>query len=240
MIEIKTVQNNTGRGKNGFCFQSVADSEAGLEEIVNEMVDYNSTLTEADTKAALSVLDAVVKKLLQEGYKVRLPWVDLQLAARGSAEFCTSKFQDKKDDNCFVLKAAVNRKFEKSVTNDVSYRVEASGPVLTPVIFQVFPITEDAKPSSDCEIKRGKCFRILGRNLAFDFADEKQGVFLVLKNDRKKSFRIADFVRRTDRTIDGTVPYEAENGEYSVLFVKKVGDGTYLSSNMTNGICVVE
>ena len=63
MIEIKTVQNNTGRGKTGFCFQSVADSEAGLEEIVNEMVDYNSTLTEADTKAALVVLDAVVKKI---------------------------------------------------------------------------------------------------------------------------------------------------------------------------------
>lgn len=240
MIEIKTVQNNTGRGKTGFCFQSVADSEAGVDEIVNEMVDYNSTLTEADTKAALSVLDAVVKKLLQDGYKVRLPWVDLQLSARGTAEFCTSKFQDKKDDNCFVLKAAVNRKFEKSVVSNVSYRAEASGPVLSPVIFHVFPITEEAKPSSGCEARRGRCFRILGRNLAFDFADEKQGVFLVLKNDRKKSFRVGNFIRRTDRTIDGIIPSEAENGEYSVMFVKKVGNGTYLSANITNGICVVE
>lgn len=62
----------------------------------------------------------------------------------------------------------------------------------------------------------------------------------MLKNDRKKTFRIGDFVRRTDRTIDGIVPHEAENGEYSVMFVKKIGNGTYLSANMTNGICVVE
>lgn len=78
MISVKTVANNTGYGKTGFCFLSTSDTDAGIEEIIKEMVRYNSTLTEADTRAALSVLDAVVERLLQEGCKVRLPWVDLQ------------------------------------------------------------------------------------------------------------------------------------------------------------------
>ena len=63
MINIKTVPNNTGKSKSGFCFQSIADTDAGLEEIVKEMVGYNSTLTEADTRAALAVLDMVVRRL---------------------------------------------------------------------------------------------------------------------------------------------------------------------------------
>ena len=108
MISVKTVANNTGHGKTGFCFLSTSDTDAGIEEIVKEMVRYNSTLTEADTRAALSVLDAVVERLLQEGCKVRLPWVDLQLAAHGTAESISEKFYNNRGDNRFVLKALVN------------------------------------------------------------------------------------------------------------------------------------
>ena len=92
MISVKTVANNTGHGKTGFCFLSTSDTDAGIEEIVKEMVRYNSTLTEADTRAALSDLEAVVERLHQEACKLRLPWVDIQLAAHPTAESNTEKY----------------------------------------------------------------------------------------------------------------------------------------------------
>lgn len=236
MINIKTVPNNTGKSKSGFCFQSIADTDAGLEEIVKEMVGYNSTLTEADTRAALAVLDTAVRRLLQEGCKVRLPWVDLQLAAHGTAESVSVKFQNKKGDNCFVLKAAVNKKFEAEASGKVSYKTKSSAPAMDPAIYHVFSVTDTAEYSSELLLKRGSCFRIHGKNLEFDFEDEKQGVFLTFKSDRTKSARVTRFIRRTRRTIDAVVPQGIESGIYRLSFVKKNGEGLYPSTNSTDEI----
>ena len=240
MISVKTVANNTGHGKTGFCFLSTSDTDAGLEEIVKEMVSYNSTLTEADTRAALSVLDAVVKRLLQKGCKVRLPWVDLRLAAHGTAESILAKFQNKRGDNRFVLKALVNKKFEAMATEKVSYEATSSAAEMNPKIFCVFSIKKDAACSSERILKVGMCFRVYGKNLGFDFEDEKQGVFLALKDDRKKSVRITSFIRRTQRTVDAILPQDMESGLYTVSFVKKNCEGSYLVANTADEIEVVE
>ena len=169
MISVKTVANNTGHGKTGFCFLSTSDTDAGVEEIIKEMVGYNSTLTEADTRAALSVLEAVVERLLQEGCKVWLPWVDLQLAAHGTAESISAKFQNKRGDNRFVLKALVNKKFEAKAAEKVDYKTKSSVAEMDPAIFYVLSITKDAAYSSERVVKPGMCFRIRGKNLGFDF-----------------------------------------------------------------------
>ncbi|MDO5774994.1 MAG: DNA-binding domain-containing protein [Spirochaetales bacterium] len=240
MISVKTVANNTGHGKTGFCFLSTSDTDAGVEEIIKEMVGYNSTLTEADTRAALSVLEAVVERLLQEGCKVRLPWVDLQLAAHGTAESISAKFQNKRGDNRFVLKALVNKKFEAKAAEKVSYKTKSSVAEMDPKIFYVLSITKDAAYSSERVVKPGMCFRIRGKNLGFDFEDEKQGVFLALKGDRKKTVRITSFIRRTQRTIDAILPQGMEKGVYAVSFVKKNGEGSYPVENTTDEIEVIE
>ena len=231
MISVKTVANNTGHGKTGFCFLSTSDTDAGIEEIVKEMVRYNSTLTEADTRAALSVLDVVVE---------RLPWVDLQLAAHGTAESISEKFYNKRGDNRFVLKALVNKKFEAKAVEKVFYKTKSSVAEMDPSIFQVFSITKDASYSGERVVKAGMCFRIYGKNLGFDFEDEKQGVFLALKGDRKKAVRITSFIRRTQRTIDAILPQDMEKGVYTVSFVKKNGEGSYPVANTTDEIEVIE
>ena len=240
MISVKTVANNTGHGKTGFCFLSTSDTDAGVEEIIKEMVGYNSTLTEADTRAALSVLEAVVERLLQEGCKVWLPWVDLQLAAHGTAESISAKFQNKRGDNRFVLKALVNKKFEAKAAEKVDYKTKSSVAEMDPAIFYVLSITKDAAYSSERVVKPGMCFRIRGKNLGFDFEDEMQGVFLALNGDRKKTFRITSFIRRTQRTIDAILPQDMEKGVYVVSFVKKNGEGSYPVANTTDEIEVIE
>lgn len=240
MISVKTIANNTGHGKTGFCFLSTSDTDAGIEEIVKEMVRYNSTLTEADTRAALSVLETAVERLLQEGCKVRLPWVDLQLAAHGTAESISEKFQNKRGDNRFVLKSLVNKKFEEKAAEKVCYKTKLATAEMDPVILHVFSITKDASYSSERAVKAGTCFRIYGKNLGFDFEDEKQGVFLLLKSDRKKAVRITNFIRRTQRTIDAILPQNMESGVYEVSFVKKNGEGLYPSASTTDELEVVE
>ena len=171
---------------------------------------------------------------------MRLPWVDLQLAAHGTAESISEKFYNKRGDNRFVLKALVNKKFEAKAVEKVFYKTKSSVAEMDPSIFQVFSITKDASYSGERVVKPGMCFRIYGKNLGFDFEDEKQGVFLALKGDRKKAVRITSFIRRTQRTIDAILPQDMEKGVYTVSFVKKNGEGSYPVANTTDEIEVIE
>lgn len=76
MLNIYAYQNSlkVSDGKDKFCFRSVVDQIIDSEQLIKEIVNYNSTITEADIRAVLSVLDDRVKHFVNLGYKVELPF----------------------------------------------------------------------------------------------------------------------------------------------------------------------
>lgn len=76
MLNIYSYQNSfkVSDGKDKFCFRSVVDQIIDNEQLIKEIVNYNSTITEADIRAVLSVLDDRVKHFVNLGYKVELPF----------------------------------------------------------------------------------------------------------------------------------------------------------------------
>ena len=76
MIQIYTYQNSlkVSEGKDKYCFRSVVDQTLDNEQLLKEIISYNSTITEADARAVLSVLNDRVKHFVNLGYKVELPF----------------------------------------------------------------------------------------------------------------------------------------------------------------------
>ena len=76
MIQVYTYQNSlkVSEGKDKYRFRSVVDQILDNEQLVKEIISYNSTITEADVRAVLSVLNDRVKRFVNLGYKVELPF----------------------------------------------------------------------------------------------------------------------------------------------------------------------
>lgn len=230
MIEVRTVRNNTRKDTESFCFSVAAEGVAGRNEIINRMVQYNSTLTEADAAAALAVMEQVVNDMLKEGYKVKLPWVALCLAARGTAESESTAFINGKNDNRFELRASANRKTEEKLSAQALYKSKTEGTVMRPQISLITHITENAKESVELKAKAGEVIRIHGDYLSFDADDEKQGVFLAPNRGEKDgAIRAKQYIRRTRRTIDIAVPQGIAAGEYTVIVATKQKTGGYMT-----------
>lgn len=230
MIEVRTVRNNTRTDTKTYCFSVAAEGVADRDEIIKQMVQYNSTLTEADAAAALTVMEQVVNNMLMEGYKVKLPWATLCLAARGTAESESTAFINGKNDNHFELRASANRKTEEKLSSQALYKSKAEGTVMTPQINLITHITKDAKESVELKAKAGEVIRIHGDYLAFDADDEKQGVFLTQNGGKKEgTIRAKQYIRRTRRTIDIAVPQGIASGEYTVIVATKQKTSGYMT-----------
>ena len=55
MLEITTHKNylQEDKNKNQFCFRSFITEELNNEQLIQEIINYNSTITEADARAVL-------------------------------------------------------------------------------------------------------------------------------------------------------------------------------------------
>ena len=61
MIAITAYKNQLKSRKKDFCYRSVTDQDLSSEQLIQEIIGYNSTITEADARAVLSVLNDRVK-----------------------------------------------------------------------------------------------------------------------------------------------------------------------------------
>lgn len=239
MLEVRTIRNNTRTDREAYCFSSVADRAAGKDDIIRQMVKYNSTLTEADAAAALAVIEESVNALLKEGYRVKLPWVSLCFSARGTAESPAETFHPGKGDNRLELNAAPNRKTERKLSGSVNYRKRIGGIIMRPKIDLVTHIAEDASKSEAANVKEENVIRIKGEYLGFSTDDSKQGVFLEAQEQGKTyAVRAKTYIRRTRRTIDTMIPRGISPGEYRIMVVTKEKTSGYMEARSQKTITV--
>lgn len=218
MIQVNTIRNNTKTGADSYCFSSVADRVIEREELIASMVKYNSTLTEADATAALAVIEETVNRLLEEGCKVRLPWVSLCFCARGTASTPGEKFQPGHNDNRLELRATPSRETERKLSDSISFKGTAGAAVMRPKIGLVTCLDKTAQERAELEAEAGEILRIRGEYLGFDTKDEEQGVFFEQKKDQEiQTFRAERYIRRTRYTIDVLIPESLAAGKYKVM-----------------------
>ena len=231
MLKIKTIQNNLKTSSNSYSFLSVPDKTVGMKEIARAMTEYNSSLTEPDALAALAVLEEVIGKFLQQGLRVKLPWLQMVFTARGTAADFDEKFKPGKNDHKFVLRFNADKEMEEKLSVSVDFKSEAGELVSLPVIFAVRPVMQDGTEGIlPAETATGSVLRIRGDYLSYDFEDEKQGVFLTNVKDSSIKYKASRFFRRTKNTIDFEIPSDVVEGTYSLSVVVQGVQNRYMKA----------
>ena len=158
--------------ENDYMAQTADVRSFSLDEIIDLMMEKGSTLTKADTKAALQVYGEVVSALIKDGAAVNTPLMNTSLSISGVFNGATDTFDKKRHSINLnltagpVLKEALSKiKCEKTEAADTN-------PYITEV-------TDVVSGKVNEVLTAGGIVQLVGSRLKFDQKDESQGIFFV-------------------------------------------------------------
>ena len=226
MVQIYAYQNSlkTGEGKDKYCFRSVVDQTMDNEQLVKEIISYNSTITDADARAVLSVLNDRVRHFVNLGYKVELPFGYVYNKANGTVAKLNDGFIPGKGNHRITTVFKFKEDASSEMTKDASYKLAGSGYVQFPSIKEISSILPNGTESENLDFSAGAMLRIKGKNVSFDAEDEIQGVFLVSSDTTET--RISNYNRIGTNVLEAYIPSVAA-GSYEIKLVTKPGTERY-------------
>ena len=227
MVQIYTFQNSlkVSEGKDKYCFRSVVDQTMDNEQLVKEIISYNSTITEADARAVLSVLNDRVKHFVNLGYKVELPFGWMFNKANGTVEKLNDGFTPGSSNHRITTVFKFKDDAADEMIKNAAYKQAGSGYVLIPAIKEMYSVLNNGKESDVLEFASGSMLRIKGKNVSFDADDEAQGIFLVASD--KTEIRVASYNRIGSSIIEAYIPSGIAASSYEIKIVTKPGTKRY-------------
>ena len=217
MIAITAYKNPLQTKKKECCFRSVADQTLNSEQLIKEIIGYNSTITEADARAVLSVLNDRVKHFVNLGYDVELPFAYIHLRANGTADRLNDGFVPGSGDHRFEATCVFKADAAKEMEDTSAWRIAGVGWSILPKITELVSRDAAGKENGNLSFNCLDILRIKGQNLSFDAADEKQGVFFVdgsgAKTHANRYFNVGTSI------TDVFIPSGLAPGKYKVRVV---------------------
>lgn len=217
MIAITAYKNPLKTRKRACCFRSVADQTLSSEQLIKEIIGYNSTLTEADARAMLSVLNDRVRHFVKLGYSVELPFAFIHLRANGTSDRLNAGFMPGTGDHRFEVTCAFKEDAAKEMEDTSAWRIAGIGWTILPKITELVSRNAAGKESDALSFQCQDILRIKGQNLSFDATDEKQGVFFIDSSDAK--VRAARYYNVGTSITDVFIPGGLAPGRYKVKIV---------------------
>ena len=226
MVQIYAYQNSlkTGEGKDKYCFRSVVDQIMDHEQLVKEIISYNSTITDADARAVLSILNDRVRHFVNLGYKVELPFGYVYNKANGTVAKLNDGFVPGKGNHRLTSVFKFKEDASIEMTQNASYKLAGIGYVQFPSIKEITSILPNGTESGNLDFSAGAILRIKGKNVSFDAEDEIQGVFLVSSDSTET--RVSNYNRIGTNVIEAYVP-SVTSGNYEIKLVTKPGTERY-------------
>lgn len=236
MLTVKTVKNPLTVSENvQYYFRSSCTQSLSVSKLAQEMAEYNSSFTEADCNGLMAVLSKIVTKYLSLGYNIELPFGNLKVSATGTCSSIQDTFSIGSGDNNVSFIFSISEEAKKSISQNLEYRQILPESSFTPKIFSISSVLNNAKESTNLNFKKGDILKIRGKNLTFDFDDEKQGVFL---ENETESIKLERFSRAGTNVVDVIIPDSIENGEYNVKIFTKIGVRDYGEAKTTEKITI--
>jgi hypothetical protein len=195
---------NGGDGYRGIV---VPAGRAGMEDVVERIVEQGSTVGRADILAVLEGFVSAVEFLVLEGRTVTTPAVNYRAAIRGKFQGPTEPF----DPAChqLVLCAGPGQRLRRAVRERARLlRHEATVPCPAPQEY-----TDANSGTRNSTLTPGGIGRLAGCRLKFDPNDPQQGVFFVAAD--RGARRVETVGRNMPRQLVFLVPALAP-GEYAL------------------------
>lgn len=221
MINIYTINHILQTGKKQYCFRSTLDQTLDTDHLIKAMVKYNSTVTEADIRATLSILSDTVKQYMNLGYKVELPFGYAFLKATGTVEKINDGFVPGTQNHRLSATFRFKDDAALEIENSTAYRHAASGYVILPEIVSIEEILSDGSEAQISTLGTQSMFRLHGQYLSFDPKDPKQGVFFIASDNSETA--VKRYSRIGTSITDGFMPDNLAPGSYNIKIVTKPG-----------------
>ena len=217
MIAITAYQNQLKSRRKEYCYRSVTDQNLSSEQLIREITGYNSTITEADARAVLSVLNDRVRHFVRMGYNVELPFGFIRLRASGTSDRLNGGFSPGTGDHRFEVVCSFKDDAAKEMEDSSAWRMAGAGWAILPKITELASKGADGRESRRLDFARNDILRIKGTNLSFDATDGKQGVFFI--GGDKSGTRAGRYFGVGTAITDVFIPGSLEPGSYRVKIV---------------------
>ena len=220
MLDVYISRNNFENRKKEFMFRSRNCGTISRDEFVQMIAEANTTVTEADTIAVMTLIEQKFDKLINEGFAIQLPMGTFRAGASGTAESPDDRFCPKparspdtpKKDHALSLLFEPDRKKEKNLMDHVKYQKVKSRTVCRPFFDELYTIDNPCVQI----IEQGQPLSAHGDYLKIDFSDEKQGLYLCKGGgfSCEKLYRISSFSRNARKILTFSIPYDIPDGDY--------------------------
>lgn len=213
MLLVKTIENNLKTSDKHYYFMSAVNQTLNIDELAREMARRNTTLTEADARAALIVLSETVNDFVQRGYRVELPFGYMELRAHGTTDRMGDVFKADGGDNRLSVSFRMKKSVSSAITKKAEFKMAKDNGVSRPEIKSTCIINDSGK-SDECKtFKNGDVVRLRGERLHIDAGDEKQGVFI--EDTQGNKLKVKKYFRTGSRIVDIALP-SCASGVYHV------------------------
>lgn len=236
MLNVMTQRNplHSSDEKDVYCFRSTNSETYTNEMMIQEMLlNYTSTVTEADALAVLTAYFTIVARYVAKGYVVQTPFCTFRASANGTCTTDDGYFQPGTGDHRVDVIFCMDGKIKAQIEQDISYKQVEPEYLSDPKIRKTCILSDGAEPKKELDAKSGDDFQLKGKNLSFDLADEKQGVFLSLGG---KETKVTKFSRLGSNIIIGRIPNNIGAGSYKIVLRTKPRKDTYADSIATDAI----
>ncbi len=220
MLSVYVSRNNFENRKKEFTYRSRNCGTITREQFVQMIADANTTVTEADTIAVMTLIEQKFDELINEGFAVQLPMGTFRAGASGTAESPDDRFHPKpvrspntpKKDHTISLLFEPDRKKEKDLRYHVKYEKTSNRLVCRPFFDALYTIDNSYVRT----IEQGQPLSVHGDYLKIDFSDEEQGLYLCKGGGlgSEKLYRISSFSRNARKTLTFNIPYAVPDGDY--------------------------
>ncbi|MBU0927422.1 MAG: DUF4469 domain-containing protein [Spirochaetes bacterium] len=198
MALLVSTRENTLVGRTeAWRFHARHSGTVQYDRLLDIMARSRTTLSKPDLVAAVQLLSETVSSLVADGMFVKTPLGDYYLSAVGTAKAADDRFEPRTASSGHGLRLRFRpaRAAEAAILESVRFRKDDEAPRRYPAPQELEPVHEASRDpgagpggstrgSTRGSVGRrslapGGFARLSGRNLRFDEADERLGVFLV-------------------------------------------------------------
>lgn len=150
------------------------------EDIIEEMMSYNSAMTRADTLAVMENYQAALKRKLLQGFRVMTRNGLYGVSIKGNFTDQGDSFDPSRHRIEPVI--AVSPELRQAITNQIPVeKILAAVPQPQPV--QYLSLSNGHTPNT---LIPGGMGKLIGERLRYDPADPEQGIFLIAANNTER------------------------------------------------------
>lgn len=201
-----------------------------IEDIIQDVKGYHSTVTEADTKAVIPIVFSVIRDYLVQGYSINLPIASFRPTITGSFNSLTDSFDRKR--HTVGVSISAGSMLNKALSGVPIEKVDSTIP--SPHLMQ---LTDCNSKQVNNKVTPNLLAKLIGSELKFESANEKEGLYFISRENSEET-KVTVFASVSQNKIIFNVP-ALKPGSYSLQLRKGYGKSNMIRSGMLNDLITI-